>query len=161
MLTIKSLRNGNFGAYVKNDYFGKVIIEKFLQDVHLMNSSGRFVKFRMVTLQYDRIAIYLESNYISASVLRSLLFHEKELRDQVTRIYEDDFDEGIDDFDESDDEPTTKECSKCGVEKPLSEFYRQADSYLGHRADCIECKRAADKGRRQVKRMRAQIKAVK
>lgn len=62
-------------------------------------------------------------------------------------------------FDEE-DEPTAKECSKCGVEKPLSEFYPQADSYLGHRADCIECKRAADHKRRQVKRMRAQIKAV-
>ena len=34
-----------------------------------------------------------------------------------------------------------KTCSKCGEEKPLSEFYRNKDSRDGYRADCKKCLR--------------------
>ena len=35
-----------------------------------------------------------------------------------------------------------KKCTKCGIEKPLSEFYKRKDTKDGHRADCKECAKA-------------------
>lgn len=32
-----------------------------------------------------------------------------------------------------------KPCSKCGAEKPLTEFYRQCTSPSGHRSQCKDC----------------------
>lgn len=32
-----------------------------------------------------------------------------------------------------------KTCSKCGAEKPLSEFYKRKDSKDGYRGDCRQC----------------------
>ena len=34
----------------------------------------------------------------------------------------------------------TKKCSRCGVEKPLAEFYKSKKSKDGHMAQCKECK---------------------
>lgn len=34
-----------------------------------------------------------------------------------------------------------KTCSKCGVRKPLSEFYRSSKGQDGRRADCKTCHR--------------------
>jgi hypothetical protein len=36
-----------------------------------------------------------------------------------------------------------KLCTCCGVEKPLSEFYKRVDSPDGYRNDCKECKKQA------------------
>lgn len=33
----------------------------------------------------------------------------------------------------------TKRCSKCKIEKPLTEFYKRLGSKDGHRNDCIQC----------------------
>ncbi|MDO3682161.1 hypothetical protein [Paenibacillus ehimensis] len=46
-----------------------------------------------------------------------------------------------DDFEDDTELPTAKACSKCGVTKPLEQFYAQKDGLYGRRADCIECKR--------------------
>ena len=35
----------------------------------------------------------------------------------------------------------TKHCSKCGIEKELSEFYKHPTAKLGVRPDCKECRR--------------------
>ena len=32
-----------------------------------------------------------------------------------------------------------KKCTKCGIEKPLSEFYKQKSGKNGFRADCKKC----------------------
>lgn len=34
---------------------------------------------------------------------------------------------------------TTRICSKCNVEKPISEFYRDKQKSYGHRPDCKSC----------------------
>jgi hypothetical protein len=36
-------------------------------------------------------------------------------------------------------------CSRCGLEKPLRDFYRQAGGAQGRRAMCKECFRAAER----------------
>lgn len=38
------------------------------------------------------------------------------------------------------DVPQTKVCSKCGIEKPLDDFYRAKRGLYGRRADCKQCK---------------------
>ncbi|MCM3272966.1 hypothetical protein [Paenibacillus elgii] len=50
--------------------------------------------------------------------------------------------EDEDDFEDDAELPTSKACSKCGVTKPLEQFYSQKDGLYGRRADCIECKRS-------------------
>ena len=40
-----------------------------------------------------------------------------------------------------------KRCTKCGLEKPLSEFYAMRGMRDGHRNDCIECTKAAKRER--------------
>ena len=47
------------------------------------------------------------------------------------------------------DESAEKVCSKCGVTKPLSEYYRDPACRDGHRPDCKVCNRAAQKARRE------------
>lgn len=42
---------------------------------------------------------------------------------------------------------TTKICTKCGVEKPLEEFGRNASHKDGHASQCLECSREYDKER--------------
>lgn len=46
------------------------------------------------------------------------------------------------------DESAEKACSKCGVTKPLSEYYRDPACRDGHRPDCKMCNRAAQMARR-------------
>jgi hypothetical protein len=46
------------------------------------------------------------------------------------------------------DEAAEKVCSKCGVTKPRSEFYRDLGCRDGHRPDCKSCNKAAQKARR-------------
>jgi hypothetical protein len=41
----------------------------------------------------------------------------------------------------------SKPCRICGIEKPLTEFYRSAGMRDGHRHDCNECNRAAKRER--------------
>jgi hypothetical protein len=38
-----------------------------------------------------------------------------------------------------------KTCSRCGLEKPLSAFYKQAGGAQGRRGMCRECFRAAER----------------
>lgn len=40
-----------------------------------------------------------------------------------------------------------KRCTKCGVEKPLDQFYASPGMRDGHRNDCIECNKAAKRER--------------
>jgi hypothetical protein len=40
-----------------------------------------------------------------------------------------------------------KKCTKCGVVKPLDEFYRAAGGKDGHRTECKACNPAASKAR--------------
>lgn len=40
---------------------------------------------------------------------------------------------------------SSKECSKCGKDKPLSEYYRRADSPDGYRSYCKQCKNTQQK----------------
>lgn len=42
-----------------------------------------------------------------------------------------------------------KRCTKCGEEKPLNEFYREARSKDGHKAWCKACSNASDRARRR------------
>lgn len=42
---------------------------------------------------------------------------------------------------------TTKICTKCGVEKPLEEFGRNASHKDGHASQCLECSREYDRER--------------
>ena len=46
-------------------------------------------------------------------------------------------------------EEKTKACSKCGIEKPLTEYNKKKKAKDGLRAFCRECKRAIDKQYRQ------------
>lgn len=41
----------------------------------------------------------------------------------------------------------SKRCTKCGVLKPLSDFYAMKGMHDGHRNDCIECNLAAKRER--------------
>lgn len=40
-------------------------------------------------------------------------------------------------------------CKKCGVSKPLTEYYKTTDRKSGHKTICKECIRASDKGKKQ------------
>lgn len=40
------------------------------------------------------------------------------------------------------DDPTTKCCKKCGIEKPLTDFYARKGSTDGRRKECIACSKA-------------------
>ncbi len=42
-----------------------------------------------------------------------------------------------------------KRCTKCGEEKPLNEFYREARSKDGYKAWCKACSNASDRARRR------------
>ena len=41
----------------------------------------------------------------------------------------------------------SKACTKCGIVKPLGEFYAMSGMRDGHRNDCIECNKAAKRER--------------
>jgi hypothetical protein len=41
-----------------------------------------------------------------------------------------------------------KRCSKCGIIKPLSEYYIRKDNKLGHTAQCKQCVQAGNKENR-------------
>lgn len=51
-------------------------------------------------------------------------------------------------------EKGTKVCSRCGQEKPLSEFYTSSLTKDGYRPQCIECSKQSSKEAQQRKRER-------
>ncbi len=50
-----------------------------------------------------------------------------------------------------------KKCSKCGQEKPLSEFYKDKKAKDGYKSECKQCGYARKKAKREAKKM-AEIK---
>lgn len=52
----------------------------------------------------------------------------------------------------------TKTCTKCGTEKPLSEFHKHKTSKLGVRPDCKECVRIRGKRYREINDKKIRIK---
>lgn len=44
----------------------------------------------------------------------------------------------------------TRQCSQCGIRKPLDAYYRSKDCALGRRGACIACSRTRDSKRRAV-----------
>ena len=46
-----------------------------------------------------------------------------------------------------------KKCSKCGQEKPLSEFYKDKKGKDGYKSECKQCEYARKKARKEAKKM--------
>lgn len=155
MLTIKSLGNGQNAVYVRNDASGLRIIERLLQTrQHAFYGNGDCPSFRITPLSQDRIAAYFKNNDVGRGLVIAMLSEFSSGCDDEELVYEEDEEESLCD----DEDPVSKICSKCGVEKPLDQFYASKDGYLGRRADCIECNRKADADRRNKRRAEKEVR---